>query len=112
MGQGEEWRYRARCAGEDTEQWFPPRYGGVYVGIADRARAVCRGGGDVGPCPVIIECLQSALDRGDPHGIWGGLSQRERSAMVRTGEVPDFLRSIGRSIYIGDQARAAEEAVG
>jgi hypothetical protein len=28
-------------------------------------------------CPVPLECLQGALDRGDRYGVWGGLTERD-----------------------------------
>lgn len=34
--------------------------------ILDRAKALCQ------TCPVRDWCLQGALDRGEPHGVWGG----------------------------------------
>ncbi len=36
------------------------------------AKAVCAA------CPVRTDCLDQALSTGEKHGIWGGLSERER----------------------------------
>lgn len=33
-------------------------------------------------CPVQVECLEYAF-AGDMHGIWGGLTQRERNEMMK-----------------------------
>ena len=37
-----------------------------------QAKAICAS------CPVIMECRQKALDEGEPHGVWGGLTTEER----------------------------------
>jgi hypothetical protein len=65
----EPWQRDALCnepAYRDTE-FFPER------GVSSRAtKAVC------GRCLVRDECLDYALRAGVKHGIWGGLSERER----------------------------------
>ena len=77
------WRYEAKCAGTDTEIFFPPRDKALYKPVADKAKAICLGkdGGSV--CPVKKNCLLDALRRDEQHGIWGGMSHRERNALVR-----------------------------
>ncbi len=70
-----DWRRRAACRGHDTAAFFPLR--GEPI---DDARAMCRA------CPVRVECLEYALDEsGDPLGVWGGTSQRQRRAARRHG---------------------------
>ncbi|MFF8513326.1 WhiB family transcriptional regulator [Streptomyces sp. NPDC015492] len=32
-----------------------------------------------GACPARISCLRTALERGEAHGVWGGLNGKERS---------------------------------
>jgi WhiB family redox-sensing transcriptional regulator len=47
-------------------------------GAAQRdARAVCTG------CPVRLECLADALDGRMDFGVWGGMTERERRALLR-----------------------------
>lgn len=47
-------------------------------GAAQRdARAVCTG------CPVRLECLADALDNRMDFGVWGGMTERERRALLR-----------------------------
>lgn len=77
------WRYNAKCSGVDTEIFFPPRDKELYTDIAEKAKAICLGLDDKPPCPVRRQCLTEAIKNDELHGIWGGLSHRERNAMVR-----------------------------
>ncbi|NBT46497.1 MAG: WhiB family transcriptional regulator [Actinobacteria bacterium] len=77
------WRYEARCAGEDTDTFYPPRDKTKYKIIATKAKAFCFGENGKNPCPVRAHCLWDAVARDEPHGIWGGYSHRERNAIVR-----------------------------
>ena len=43
----------------------------------NRAKAVCMG------CPVRTECLSDALDNRVEFGVWGGMTERERRALLR-----------------------------
>jgi WhiB family redox-sensing transcriptional regulator len=64
------WRYRAACRGTDLDLFFPGR-----GEPAEPARQICAS------CPVWQPCLDYALSRGIVHGIWGGLSERDRRAL-------------------------------
>ena len=79
------WRYSARCRDKDptTLIFFPPRDKEQYKVLATQAKEFCFGEGNRNPCPVRKECLWDALKRDEPHGIWGGLSHRERNAYQR-----------------------------
>lgn len=77
------WREDARCLGEDTEIFYPPRDKQQYKTIADEAKVHCFGPGKKSPCPVRMNCLWEAVVTEEQHGIWGGLSHRERNALVR-----------------------------
>lgn len=83
MDHDEEWRRDAKCLGEDTEQFYPPRDRNLYKPIADKAKAICNGKDHRSPCPVRIECLLYAIRRDEEHGIFGGMSHRERNALLR-----------------------------
>ena len=78
-----EWRRAAKCLGEDTELWFPPRKREMYRSIADISKAVCRGLDGRPTCVVISDCLLYALEMDEQHGIWGGMSHRERNHLMR-----------------------------
>lgn len=88
------WRYNAKCRDldVDTEMYYPPRDRDLYTPIAGYAKAVCTGKDGLGPCPVRYYCLLEGLTEDEDHGIWGGMSHRERNAFLRrkTREAPDM----------------------
>lgn len=51
----------AACVDADPEQFFSDD-----MTVVERAKALCRS------CPVREQCLAGALQRGEPHGVWGG----------------------------------------
>ena len=83
------WQDQARCAGRNTDAFYPDRSRPDFKGQITDAKEFCRGFGD--PCPVIHECLMYALERADSHGIWGGLSNRERRALFRKKTLPSWI---------------------
>lgn len=70
-------RSRPACVGVDPELFFPIGNTGPALYQIEEAKAVCR------RCPLQESCLQGALDRGEPAGVWGGLSEDERRSMKR-----------------------------
>jgi len=66
-----DWTSRARCRGTQPDELF------VQGAAQNRAKAVCLG------CPVRTECLADALDHGVEFGVWGGMTERERRALLR-----------------------------
>jgi WhiB family transcriptional regulator, redox-sensing transcriptional regulator len=82
----EAWRYRAKCRGMNTDLWFPPRDKDQYKTIADAAKAICYGKDGLPECPVRKQCLLYAEHNEDTHGIWGGMSHRERNALKRKAQ--------------------------
>lgn len=67
----------------NPEVFFPPRDKALYKTIANEAKEYCWGPNKTSPCPVRANCLWSAVNQDIQHGIWGGLSHRERNALVR-----------------------------
>ncbi len=63
------------CNGEDPEIFFPDE-GNHTVYLAKR---IC------GRCKFSIECGQWAMERPEPFGVWGGLTQNDRRRLRRDG---------------------------
>ena len=75
---------QARCSGiEDPDIFFPNRNKDTYKQVAAQAKEYCFGVGGKDPCPIRVKCLWQAVESDEQHGIWGGLSHRERNALVR-----------------------------
>jgi WhiB family redox-sensing transcriptional regulator len=67
------WRMLAACRSVDPDLFFPVSSTGKSLEQADRAKAVCA------CCIVRRQCLAFALRTRQAHGIWGGLTEEERS---------------------------------
>lgn len=66
-----DWRASASCRDGDPDRLF-------VRGAAQReAKLVCLS------CPVRTECLAEALDHRIEFGVWGGMTERERRALLR-----------------------------
>ncbi|MEX2291411.1 MAG: WhiB family transcriptional regulator [Mycobacteriales bacterium] len=65
------WIARSACRDTDPDELF------VTGAAQNRAKAVCMG------CPVRTECLSDALDNRVEFGVWGGMTERERRALLR-----------------------------
>ena len=65
------WAAQAACAGVDPDSLF------VRGSAQRQARQVCYS------CAVRIECLADALSSCTMFGVWGGLTERERRALMR-----------------------------
>lgn len=80
------WRVAARCRTDDAEGLF-------VTGARQReAREFCRS------CPVRTECLAHALDQQIEFGVWGGMTERERRAVLRRRpDVRDWAGLLGRA---------------
>ncbi|MCF3131944.1 WhiB family transcriptional regulator [Streptomyces olivochromogenes] len=67
----DHWSEDAACRSFNPDELF------VDGPHQNRAKAVCTG------CQVRIECLAEALDNGLVFGVWGGMTERERRALLR-----------------------------
>jgi WhiB family redox-sensing transcriptional regulator len=45
-----------------------------------RAKSICQS------CPVLRLCREHALAVHEPYGIWGGMSESEREALIKRGK--------------------------
>ncbi|WP_018655393.1 WhiB family transcriptional regulator [Actinomadura flavalba] len=62
---------QAACRNADPDALF------VQGAAQNRAKTICRA------CPVRTECLADALDNRIEFGVWGGMTERERRALLR-----------------------------
>lgn len=67
-----DWQENAACLDADPDLFFPER-----GSPGDSAKRVCV------TCSVRLECLEYALANGERYGIWGGLTERERTRLRR-----------------------------
>ncbi|WP_394427220.1 WhiB family transcriptional regulator [Streptomyces sp. SGAir0957] len=74
-----EWLNEAACRQEDPELFFPIGDTGPALLQIEEAKSACRR-----RCPVSQQCLQWALETGQEHGVWGGLSEKERRQLRRS----------------------------
>jgi WhiB family redox-sensing transcriptional regulator len=80
-----EWQYQGACRDLDPEAFFHPdgERGPRRRNRENAAKAVCAS------CPVIAACRAHALAVQEPYGIWGGLSEDDRTAILeRQGVTP------------------------
>lgn len=71
------WVSKALCKGTDPDELF------VRGAAQRKAAVICR------HCPVMQECAADALDNKVEYGIWGGLTERQRRALLK--QHPDVV---------------------
>jgi WhiB family transcriptional regulator, redox-sensing transcriptional regulator len=62
---------KAACRATDPDELF------VQGAAQNRSKQICRG------CGIRTECLADALDNRIEFGVWGGMTERERRALLR-----------------------------
>ena len=75
---GDRHAFTLPCHLSDPELFFSEAKSDI-----ERAKSLCA------PCPVRSECLEGALSRGEPCGVWGG-------ELFLDGEVIAERRGVGR----------------
>ncbi|WP_043500215.1 WhiB family transcriptional regulator [Georgenia sp. SUBG003] len=73
-----EWQYEGACREADPNLFFHPEgeRGGTRRRRDEAAKAICA------TCPVIEQCREHSLAVREPYGVWGGLSEDERQAIL------------------------------
>ena len=73
-----EWQLQGACRTADPDVFFHPEgeRGPRKEARDAAAKAVCAG------CPVLAACRAHALAVREPYGVWGGLSEEEREAII------------------------------
>lgn len=67
----DQWSSKAACSGMSPDELF------AKGAEQQNAKLTCR------RCPVVAECLADALDNRTQYGVWGGMTERERRALLR-----------------------------
>lgn len=67
----EDWASSAACRQSEPDALF------VQGAAQQQAKLICQ------RCPVVAECLADALDNRTEFGVWGGMTERERRALLR-----------------------------
>lgn len=75
----EPWQQRAACRGPQAVVFFPPT---TFERKEERDLREAYAKGICAQCPVKRDCLDYAMRIREPHGIWGGLNEIERRALL------------------------------
>jgi WhiB family redox-sensing transcriptional regulator len=73
------------CHREDLQLWFSDLPGELQL-----AKAYCQ------PCPMRRVCLAGAVERHEPHGVWGG-EIFAKGAIIAEKRLPGRPRSAGHA---------------
>lgn len=73
-----EWQYQGACRSADPDLFFHPEgeRGSARRRRDEAAKAICA------TCPVIDQCREHSLRVREPYGVWGGLTEDERQAVL------------------------------
>jgi WhiB family redox-sensing transcriptional regulator len=89
-----DWAQHGACGKAEPDALF------VRGAAQQAAKKVCMG------CPVIAECLADSLDNQTQFGVWGGMTERERRALLkRRPEVVSW-----RALFQADRTRLQRHA--
>lgn len=86
------WAPMGACSSVDPDALF------VRGAAQQNAKVVCQG------CPVIAECLADALDNRMEFGVWGGMTERERRALLRRRPSVSSWWTLFETARMGDLA--------
>lgn len=77
-----EWQLLGACRGADGDLFFHPENerGPARSRREAAAKAICF------TCPVLARCREHALSVREPYGVWGGMSETEREALLAREE--------------------------
>lgn len=75
----ELWQYQAACRGPHSAIFFPPSR---LERRPDKRRRERRAKEICAQCMVRTECLNYAVRIREQHGIWGGMTEKERRLLL------------------------------
>jgi WhiB family redox-sensing transcriptional regulator len=83
-GEGEfvrdvDWEQHAACKGRDAAAFFGPNR---FEPKRERERREAAAKAICATCPVLQPCRDHALRSGEVYGVWGGLGEVERRALL------------------------------
>jgi WhiB family redox-sensing transcriptional regulator len=78
-----QWQRLGSCRGMDSAMFFHPD----GERNPSRARRTARAKQVCAHCPVIQSCREFALRTREPFGVWGGLAETERNAILEGNEL-------------------------
>ena len=76
----DSWQVKAACRGPQAAVFFPPP---AFERKDEKLEREARAKDICASCAVKADCLDYAISIREPHGIWGGLNEMERRAMLR-----------------------------
>ncbi len=84
-----DWQHRGSCRGTGTALFFSPdgERASARVHRERAAQQLCE------QCPVITNCREHALTAGEPYGIWGGMTEADRTRHRRRGHRREIAES-------------------
>ena len=91
----EDWASAAACREVDPDKLFVPG------AKQNDAKKVCGG------CPVRTECLAEALHNQIEWGVWGGMTERERRALLRKNPTASWRAVLKTAKAAAEPARAS-----
>ena len=73
-----DWQRLGSCRGANSAVFFHPdsERGSARQAREATAKRICDS------CPVRAECLRHAIQVQEPYGIWGGMGENERRAVI------------------------------
>jgi len=92
-----DWLDQAACLDHDTDIFFPNGdTAPAQSQVAAAAKRVCS------RCPVQDRCLTWAMETEAGHGVWGGLTEKERRSLKRRQEQ---RRATPGPLFLGSDTR-------
>jgi WhiB family transcriptional regulator, redox-sensing transcriptional regulator len=93
--EGFDWMTDAACIEIGTEAFFPVAVASGPNRAATKATRICHE-----QCPVKADCLQYALTNGLEHGIFGGLTARERRPLCPPTGRPESSHRVREAQFL------------
>lgn len=78
-----EWQFEGLCRTVSPELFFHPEgeRGSARRRRDERAKRLCL------QCPVLDPCRAHALSAREPYGVWGAMTEEERSAILAEADI-------------------------